>query len=89
MNKQEAVAYIEEWDVTEAAKVLKWYEEGELLRPCDCDTIVEIETENLQAENAELRDLLRDMFLSVYFDHASTECMYRDCMRDLGIEVDE
>lgn len=58
MSEQEAVAYIEEWDVTEAAKVLKWYEEEELLRPCDCDTMVAIETEDLKAENAKLREEL-------------------------------
>lgn len=87
MSEQEAIAYIEEWDVTEAAKVLKWYEEHELLRPCDCDTIVAIETEYLQVENAKLRELVAE----IYEDQCdnSERWRYRDRMRELGIEVDE
>ena len=99
MSEQEAIAYIEEWDVTEAAKVLKWYEEHELLRPCDCDTIVAIETEYLQVENAKLRELVRiagtycvnglcgkDDGCPLYL--GKPYCALPDRMRELGIEVD-
>ena len=94
MSEQEAVAYIEEWDVTEAAKVLKWYEEDELLRPCDCDTIVAIETENLQAENAKLRELVEDMLdcmeIRMAFGRPPTPEMHEGFAQragELGIDV--
>lgn len=87
MNEQEAVAYIEEWDVTEAAKVLKWYEEDKLLRPCDCDTIVAIETEDLRAENAKLRELVRDMWWQLLnaYDYKEVDD-FADRMRELGVD---
>jgi len=94
MSEQEAIAYIEEWDVTEAAKVLKWYEEDELLRPCDCDTIVAIETENLHVDNDRLRELVEDMLscieIRAAFDRPPTEEMYETFAqraRELGVEV--
>lgn len=83
MTEQEAVAYIEEWDVVEAAKVLKWYENDELLRPCDCDTIVAIETEDLRAENAKLRELVDYMTPIAWYAASERE---RDRMRELGVE---
>ena len=125
MSEQEAIAYIEEWDVTEAAKVLKWYEDDKLLRPCDCDTMIAIETEDikaenaklreeieaakhdlqtfsmcsvqLDAENAKLRELVRDMWFWGYCGHMDSESQewqmkhidgVLDRMRELGVEVD-
>ena len=87
MSEQEAIAYIEEWDVTEAAKVLKWYEEDELLRPCDCDTIVAIETENLHVDNDKLRELVRDLYEMAYPECPSVfEAAFADRMRELGVD---
>lgn len=100
MNEAESIAYIEEWDVTEAAKVLKWYEDDKLLRPCDCETIVAIETEELQAENAKLRELVRELLPCYQWSDCYGGCMAADgplCphpaklterARELGIEVD-
>lgn len=44
-----------------------------------------------RAENAKLRELVKDMFLSAtfWFDHFSEARRYRDRIRELGIEVDE
>lgn len=44
---------------------------------------------DLERENAKLRELVRDMFLSAafWFDHFSSERRYRDRMRELGVEV--
>lgn len=96
MTEQEAIAYIEEWDVTEAAKVLKWYEEDELLHPCDCDTIVAIETEDLKAENSKLRELLADTLMQprdyckkygIEYESWDSANAHLDArMRELGIE---
>lgn len=90
MSEQEAVAYIEEWDVIEAAKVLKWYEEDELLRPCDCDTMVAIETEDLKDENIKLRELCGELLRMA--ESNDPDFLHwpeiHDELRKLGIEVE-
>ena len=94
MTEQEAVAYIEEWDVIEAAKVLKWYENDELLRPCDCDTIVAIETEDLRAENTKLLELVDLLLWGIDNDVPPADGLVWSqkvnvLTRELGIKVEE
>ena len=84
MSEREAIAYIEQWDVTEAAKVLKWYEDNELLRPCDCDTMIAIETESLRDENTKLREDLEferseNGWAREFLNRMGQKCGTKDC----------
>ena len=53
----------------------------------------EREVDRLQAENAELRELVRDMYAVMVEDAANCDVTYPeqfdDRMRELGVEVDE
>ena len=79
-----------DWDIEASWDGLRrfWYvgltDEGVRKR----DEREAIETENLQAENAKLRELVRDLYEMAYPEYPSAfEAEFADRMRELGVEV--